>query len=573
MVLRARLGTALERFLQVPALDPDDTRRRRLLNIILLGIIILTIVMTLSVAIGSAMNILAVSAQDEFLLYITSALIFAGTWGFYTLNRSQRVPGWAASGLFMLFLMAMIAFSDSPEQLVDGRSLFVFAIPVVMASMLLRPSSSFLFAILAAVEIYILAQVSDAEVNVIAMIGFLMLALISWLSARSLEEALRDLRTINRELDQRVEQRTSELSAALARELAEAGRTEAILQGIADGVAVFDLNGRTIMVNPALSRFLDRPQPSLMGVEMGQLLPRYDINEQERQAVIELLHHPNVNAPSLRFNIHGWTLSVNAAPVNTGLGERIGIVAVFRDVTHEAEVEQMKNDFVAMVSHELRTPLNAILGYTEMLRESVYGQISEQQTGVVKRIESNSQRLLRIVSDLLDQARIEAGQLIFHYNEFNPAVLLEAVHGVMDKAAQDKDLQLTGEISPALPPRLRGDSQRLQQVLINLVNNAVKFTQQGEIIVRLEPHDEKSWACIVRDTGPGIPPQDQPHVFEPFRQVDGIATREHGGIGLGLSIVKRLVTRMGGEVRLESEAGRGSTFTVILPYEPPEEKK
>jgi PAS domain S-box-containing protein len=539
------------------------------LNILLAGIAGFAIIGSAGVAFYAGFTN-AWNEQDISLIFLSSLTFIVGS---VTIMAVNRRSGTLAAVLFLLLLTIAFSVSDSPEQLADGRSLFVYTIPIAISSLVLRPVASFIFAGLSSLIISGLALSVSMVPNLPAIFGFFMLAMVSWLSSRSLEQTLKELRTINAELDQRVEERTRELSAALARELAEAGKTEAILQGIADGVAVFDLNGRTIVANPALSRFLDRSQATLIGVEMDKLLPRYDVNAKERQAVIELLHHPNVNAPSLRFTIHQHTLSVNAAPVDTGMGERIGTVAVFRDVTREAEVEQMKNDFVAMVSHELRTPLNAILGYTEMLRESVYGPVSEQQAGVVKRIESNSQRLLRIVSDLLDQARIEAGQLIFHYGEFSPAALLEAVRGVMDKPAQDKNLHLKSEISPALPASLHGDPQRLQQVLINLVNNAVKFTQQGEVSVRLEPHDETSWACIVRDTGPGIPPEIQPYVFDPFRQADGIATREYGGIGLGLSIVKRLVNRMGGEVSLESEVGRGSTFTVILPYEPPEEKK
>ncbi len=563
------MATWIQRVLKVQASDPDDARRRELLNILLAGITGFAIIGSAGVAIYAGFTN-AWDEQDISLIFLSSLTFIAGS---VTIMAVNRRSGTLAAVLFLLLLTIAFSLSDSPEQLADGRSLFVYTIPIAISSLVLRPVASFIFAGLSSLIISGLALSVSIVPNLPAIFGFFMLAMVSWLSSRSLEQTLKELRTINAELDQRVEERTRELSAALARELAEAGKTEAILQGIADGVAVFDLSGRTIVVNPALSRFLDRSQATLIGVEMDKLLPRYDVNAKERQAVIELLHHPNVNAPSLRFHINERTLSVNAAPVDTGMGERIGTVAVFRDVTREAEVEQMKNDFVAMVSHELRTPLNAILGYTEMLRESVYGPVSEQQAGVVKRIESNSQRLLRIVSDLLDQARIEAGQLIFHYGEFSPAALLEAVRGVMDKPAQDKNLHLKSEISPALPASLHGDPQRLQQVLINLVNNAVKFTQQGEVSVRLEPYDETSWACIVRDTGPGIPPEIQPYVFDPFRQADGIATREYGGIGLGLSIVKRLVNRMGGEVSLESEVGRGSTFTVILPYEPPEEKK
>jgi signal transduction histidine kinase len=220
---------------------------------------------------------------------------------------------------------------------------------------------------------------------------------------------------------------------------------------------------------------------------------------------------------------------------------------------------------VAMVSHELRTPLNAILGYSEMLRDAYYGEMNEKQTNVADRILSNSRRLLDIVSDLLDKAQIEAGHLSLNLSTFPTSDLAENLHSVMDKIASDKSLALTSEIEPEMPAELRGDPQRIQQIMVNLVNNAVKFTEQGGIHVHIYKVAEDYWAFDVTDTGPGISVEDQRIIFDPFRQVGKITTRSHGGIGLGLAIVKRLVDLMGGRIFLKSIVGQGSTFTVILP--------
>jgi signal transduction histidine kinase len=383
-----------------------------------------------------------------------------------------------------------------------------------------------------------------------------------------MEQALRDLRALNLELDKRVEERTRELAAALSRELAEAGKNQAILDGIADGVMVFDPDGYAIVANPALGSLLSISPRALVGQTMDEFVESSLISDKDRETIRLLLKNPDKSIPSARFGWGPHTISVNAAPVLSGLGQLLGTVAVFRDFTREAEIEQMKNTFVAMVSHELRTPLNAIMAYAEMLQEGVYGAMNPKQSNAAGRIYTNSQRLLALVSDLLDQAQIEAGKLKLVYADFKPGDLLDALHGVMDKPAQDKGLKLTSRIDPALPAVLRGDSYRLQQVLINLVNNAVKFTKEGKIAVCLYRYNNERWALDVVDTGPGIPPEALPFIFDSFRQVDGVTTRQHGGVGLGLAIVKRLVELMGGEIKVSSIVDQGTTFNVILPIAP-----
>ena len=305
---------------------------------------------------------------------------------------------------------------------------------------------------------------------------------------------------------------------------------------------------------------------------MEEILQAGKISSPNRQTTLTMLREPHKDKPSIRFRWGERTLLVNAAPVSTGLGDVIGTVAVFRDFTHEAEVEQMKNTFVAMVSHELRTPLNAILGFAEMIREAVYGPITARQAGVMERIENSSRRLLSLVSDLLDQAQIEAGRMKIHIAEFQVSDLMDSLRVALDKQVAEKGLTLTIKIEPDMPSVALGDFNRLQQILLNLGGNAVKFTESGGVTVRIYRVDERYWGFNVTDTGPGISAEARGYIFESFRQVEGVVTREHGGIGLGLAIVKSLVELMGGQILLASEVGKGATFTVTLPFEPSKEK-
>ncbi len=243
-------------------------------------------------------------------------------------------------------------------------------------------------------------------------------------------------------------------------------------------------------------------------------------------------------------------------------------LAQARDVALAAN--RLKSQLLANVSHDLRTPLSAILGYGDMLGEGVYGPLGDKQQNLVQRIISNTHHLTTLVNELLDQAHLEAGTLKLNQQFFNPANLMDQVKSTMNILAEAKGLPLTCEIDPALPTSLWGDPVRLQQIINNLVGNAIKFTEQGSIHLRLYRPDETHWTLQVADTGSGIPLEAQIYIFEPFQQVDGTATRQYKGFGLGLSIVKQLATLMQGQVLLESQPGQGSTFTVILPliYEP-----
>ncbi|MBA4380399.1 MAG: hypothetical protein C0393_06965, partial [Anaerolinea sp.] len=323
--------------------------------------------------------------------------------------------------------------------------------------------------------------------------------------------------------------------------------------------------GKAIVANPATTQMLNLPHDQVINSGVKDLIRAQALDSRNRRILGELLTSPGQQPTSYRIQWGKKTLSVSSAQVFDSEETRIGTVAVFRDYTHEAEVERMKDTILATVSHELRTPLNAILGYVEMLKEAVYGPINEKQAKASERIMSNTRRLLDIVSDLLAQAQIEAGKMTIQARPFKPAELLDNIRGLMDKITADKRLALTSEIDPQLPESLIGDPTRLQQILVNLVNNAVKFTEKGSVQIRFFRQDEQHWVMQVQDTGMGIPDEEMANIFDPFRQVDSSMTRKHAGFGLGLSIVKQLANLMGGEVAVKSALGSGSTFTVTLP--------
>lgn len=552
----------LNRFLDVPVTDPDDARRRKLLNIIVAG------VGGLSFLLIASNNLIALfnpKSTGVFLINVVGIVIFIVSIGFYITNRMSRIPGWIISFVFLLFLTVAIAFSDEPLEVSSGRSLFAFTIPIIMASVLLVPSSTFIFSLISSVVVAFLALSIDRLPNSPAIIGFFMISIVSWLSSRTLEQALRELRIINAELDQRVIERTRELSESLAREAAQASQREAILNSIADGVVVFDNNGTAIVSNPSMSVLTGKKQEAIVGHGFASLLNSEELQADQQTRISNIFTNEG-EVPTFRVNWGRRTLSVNAAEVKNENKDPIGTVAVFRDVTREAELERMKDTFVAVVSHELRTPLNAILGFAEMIKETVYGPVSESQKKASIRIMENTRRLLSIVSELLDQAQIQSGRMKINAEPCNPSDLLKSAQDTMEQIALERGVKLITEFDPQMPETLMGDSQRLQQIMINLTSNAIKFTDKGgEVRVSVGRVDDHFWQIQVKDTGQGIPPEAQEYIFDTFRQVESSATRKHGGVGLGLAIVKQLVELMEGRINLESQVGVGSIFTVTLP--------
>lgn len=229
------------------------------------------------------------------------------------------------------------------------------------------------------------------------------------------------------------------------------------------------------------------------------------------------------------------------------------------------EVSDFKTHLLSRVSHELRTPLGVIVGMAEMLRLEAYGSMTSEQKKLLERIQVNSKFLETTFSELLEQSQLDREMLPVQSVSFSPARILEKVASEFRQDVEEKGLHFEEQIAPELSETLWGIPTRVEQILFHLISNAIKFTKAGSVCVALLRPDEEHWAMRVSDTGIGIPNEQRESIFEPFRQVDESIAREYGGMGLGLSIVKRLVSSLKGKIRVESEPGVGSTFTVTLP--------
>ncbi|RPI95630.1 MAG: histidine kinase, partial [Chloroflexi bacterium] len=235
-----------------------------------------------------------------------------------------------------------------------------------------------------------------------------------------------------------------------------------------------------------------------------------------------------------------------------------------------AEAHQLRTQFLATISHELRTPMNSIIGFTEMLVDGIYGDLTTSQGSRMERIRDNAYQLLALINDLLDLSNLQAGQLELHLEPASISDAIQTAVHALESEFHAKGLTLTYALDDTLP-RVAVDPQRLHQVIINLLSNAIKFTHQGGVTIACHAIAQSGQRYVqtsVIDTGIGISPAHREIIFDEFRQVDGSSTRAYGGTGMGLAITKKLVEMMNGSIWVESELNQGSTFTFLLPAVP-----
>jgi PAS domain S-box-containing protein len=267
---------------------------------------------------------------------------------------------------------------------------------------------------------------------------------------------------------------------------------------------------------------------------------------------------------------------LTSRPVLDDAGEPAGWVGTLADITAEAEARdhatealRLKSDFLANMSHEIRTPMSGIIGWTELLLDT---DLDTSQRSCVESLTKAGDTLLSVVNAILDFSKIETGQLVVEDLEFSPLTIVDEVVDLLGVSARDKDLELVAMLDKSVPAVVVGDPNRLRQVLTNLTGNAIKFTETGQITIRVTADQNAGSDTVVRfevsDTGEGIAADKLALIFEPFTQADSSITRKHGGTGLGLTISSRLTALMGGEIGVESELGTGTTFWFTIAVQP-----
>ncbi len=354
-------------------------------------------------------------------------------------------------------------------------------------------------------------------------------------------------------------QALDQLAGRYADRLEALGKSEstlaAVLDGMADGIWVTDATGTIIRHNDALKELLYAGH-ALVGQRPIALLRSNELHE----AVLKACAQGTTRR--LELTLEGVRPRTVAVHVRALGRELSGSAAAFHDITELRHLEQIRKDFVANVSHELRTPITAIRGYAETLQSGALTD-PEHAPKMVEIIHRQSERLSELVEDLLELSRLESGQLKLHTETVPLAqTAAKAADAVRPKAAQ-KQLELLLVVPPELTAQ--GDPRAIEQVLVNLLDNAVKYTPAGGKVRLTGGARDGRTLVEVEDSGVGMEAKHLPRVFERFYRVDKGRSRDMGGTGLGLSIVKHLMTAMGGDVRVASQPGKGSTFTVVLP--------
>jgi two-component system sensor histidine kinase/response regulator len=429
-----------------------------------------------------------------------------------------------------------------------------------------------------------------------SVLAFALVGLASFIIHRDITERKRVeelLRKAHDELEARVQDRTAELTKAtetLRAEIAERQRIQeelvlernlfhALMENIPGTVYFEDTACRFVRINKAQANLLGLKDPKeAIGKTDFDFFPAEAAQEfyaseqkllQSGQPMID--HIQKVVKPDGQVQ---W-FSATEVPIFDAQGEIVGLVGISRDITERkaAEMEmrqakqaaeaasQAKSEFLANMSHEIRTPLNGIIGMTELALDT---ELTPEQRQYLEMVKSSSDSLLTVINDILDFSRIEAGMLDLDPIEFNLRDNLDDTLKTLALRAHQKGLELACNVEPGVPKALVGDPGRLRQIIVNLVGNAIKFTQAGEVVVEVGAESREPGAgwlhFAVRDTGIGIAAEKQKLIFDAFTQADGSTTRHYGGTGLGLSISSRLIEMMQGRIWVESEAGKGSTF-------------
>jgi PAS domain S-box-containing protein len=400
------------------------------------------------------------------------------------------------------------------------------------------------------------------------------------------------LQHANDDLELRVQARTTELQLEVNERMrAEETLTgerkvlRALIDNVPDFMYVKDADCRFVLANLSVARQMGAKTPEeLIGKSDFDFYPRElatTFYEDEQRVICS--GQAEINREEAGMDAQGNVSQVmtTQVPLRDKNDRVIGLAGIGRDITHLKKVQEemrkareaaeaasrAKSEFLANMSHEIRTPLNGVMGMTDLALET---ELTAEQREYLETVKMSGDSLLTVINDILDFSKIEAGKIDLETADFNLRDSLESTLKTLALRADEKGLELLCEVAPEVPEVVRGDSVRLRQIVVNLVGNAIKFTDSGEIAVKVQVEAKKDadWIChlTVADTGIGVPADKLESIFDPFSQADSSTTRKYGGTGLGLTISTRLVQMMGGKIWVESEVGHGSQFhfTVLL---------
>ena len=381
--------------------------------------------------------------------------------------------------------------------------------------------------------------------------------------------------------------------SARAQAAEERDKLATIIRTLGEGLCVLDLNGRLVSMNPEAEQLLGWPEADLAGQPFFCRVQRADEPAQDLSDHFQkcIASQQVCSLDQTTFLRRDGSTFLSSCTLNALLAGGLcsGVVLLFRDITERKRAEealmrakteaeaatQAKSDFLATMSHEIRTPMNGVIGMTVLLLET---ELTHEQREYAETVRISGEHLLTIINDILDFSKVEAGKLTLEIIDFDLRSAIEECLELFSERASAKGLNLACLFRADVPAALRGDPGRLRQIITNLIGNAIKFTQQGDVVLHVNLVEERTGQAVVRfevaDTGIGIALENSVCLFQPFSQADATMSRKYGGTGLGLVISKRLVEMMGGAIGVESELGRGSRFwfSVTLEQQPLEHR-